>query len=134
MGLVAGVSFIATPIKFRAASLTIPVALDVGHVTLHALNRIEWLLAALLALLVAHFRDRLGRIAPGLAILAIGLVILQSVWLLPMLDVRTEMVIQGQSLPPSPLHALFIAAETLKLLALGALGAFAARPVAKSSD
>lgn len=45
LGLVLGVSFLATPIKFRAESLTLPVALDVGSTTFHAFGRLEWLLS-----------------------------------------------------------------------------------------
>jgi len=37
MGIVIGVSFLATPVKFTADSLTRPVALDVGRATFHAL-------------------------------------------------------------------------------------------------
>ena len=57
-GLVVGVSFLATPIKFRAQSLTLPVALDVGRTTFHAMTRLEWLLtlALLGAMVVARAR------------------------------------------------------------------------------
>ncbi|MGH6868523.1 MAG: hypothetical protein ACREDA_06585 [Methylocella sp.] len=33
IGVLIGISFIATPIKFKARSLTLPVALDVGQTT-----------------------------------------------------------------------------------------------------
>ncbi len=46
IGLLIGVSFLATPAKFLAASLTLPVALDVGRHTFAIFNRVEWLLAA----------------------------------------------------------------------------------------
>lgn len=129
MGMVFGVSFIATPVKFRAMSLTMPVALDVGHVTLHALNRIEWFFAAVLLLLsVRAVRDgRIDRVPLILAVGASVLVALQSLWLLPMLDVRTAEIIAGRPQPPSPLHSLFIGAEALKLLLLGLVGWAAGR-------
>ena len=50
MGIVIGVSFLATPVKFTADSLTRPVALDVGRATFHALAYLEWVLAALLVI------------------------------------------------------------------------------------
>ena len=40
-GFLAGVSFLATPIKFTAPRLALPVALDVGRVTFAALNKVE---------------------------------------------------------------------------------------------
>ena len=64
---------------------------------------------------------------PGRAIwLGLGLaaliVALQWLWLLPVLDARAELIIQGGTPEPAPWHALYIAAEILKLLALLALG------------
>ena len=40
-GVLAGVSFLATPIKFMAPSLSLSVALDVGRQTFAALNPLE---------------------------------------------------------------------------------------------
>ena len=124
MGLVAGISFIATPVKFRATSLTMATALDVGHVTLHAFNRIEWLLCALLAFGLARgaASRRPSTTDLVLTTLVLGWVFAQSVWLLPALDLRTAQIMQGKPLPPSPLHGLFIAAETTKIAALFFLG------------
>ena len=51
LGLVLGVSFLATPIKFRAKSLTRPVALDVGRTTFHAFGKLEWLLSVALVVI-----------------------------------------------------------------------------------
>lgn len=44
-GILFGVSFFSTSIKFSAPLLTMPVALDIGRVTFHALIKLEWLLA-----------------------------------------------------------------------------------------
>lgn len=134
MGMVFGVSFIATPVKFRALTLSMPVALDVGHVTLHALNRIEWLFAAVLLLFAVrhsgtarrldsetgHPFARLGVLLGASAVC--GVVAAQALWLLPALDVRTAEVIAGRPQPPSPLHGLFIGAEVLKLALLFGVG------------
>lgn len=52
LGLLLGVSFLATPAKFLAPSLTLPVALDVGRHTFFIFNKVEWLLSIVLLLLV----------------------------------------------------------------------------------
>jgi hypothetical protein len=52
MGIVIGVSFLATPIKFTADSLTRPVALDVGRATFNALGYLELALTVTLAALI----------------------------------------------------------------------------------
>lgn len=120
-GLSIGVAFLATPAKFTAPSLTLPVALEVGQQTFRVYNGVELLL--LIALLV------LGRWATApsrwyLAVLAPAAVILaQRFWLIPALDLRVLAIQHGQApLPPSQLHTIYIAAEALKVLWLLALG------------
>jgi len=41
-GLILGVSFIATPVKFMAQNLTMPVAMEIGKVTFRLFNKLEW--------------------------------------------------------------------------------------------
>ena len=48
-GMLLGVSFLATPAKFLAPSLTLGVALDIGRQTFAILNKVEWLFSAVLA-------------------------------------------------------------------------------------
>jgi len=120
-GLSIGVAFLATPAKFLAPSLTLPVALDVGQHTFRLYNGVE--LALLVALLVlgrwSTLRRRwyLALLGPGAVVLA------QTFWLIPALDLRVLAIQHGQSpLPPSQLHTVYIAAEALKVLWLLALG------------
>jgi|SRR5690606_4537027 len=142
IGALLGVSFLATPVKFLAPTLTLPVALDVGRQTFHWFNRVEILLAAAaLAAAVAHERPgplggaRDGAAAPGdersapdvpyatlLAALLLGAVALQALWLLPTLDARVEMIIQGGMPPPSALHDVYVVVEATKLAALVGAG------------
>ena len=44
-GMTAGVSLLATPVRFTATTLTRPVALDVGRVVFAALNKAEFVCA-----------------------------------------------------------------------------------------
>lgn len=41
-GAILGLSFIATPIKFKAEGLTLSVSIEIGKVTFHFFNKIEW--------------------------------------------------------------------------------------------
>ncbi len=115
-GIAIGVSFIATIAKFAAPSLTRPVALEVGAHTFAMLARIEWGLAAALAFLIlAAGIDRLRLV---LFILIVAILATAALWLYPQLNARAALVIAGQPLPPSPLHAFSVAAESLKVLLL----------------
>lgn len=124
-GIVIGVSFIATIAKFGAPSLTRPVALDVGAHTFAMLARIEWGLALVLALLILAAGVTRLRIVLFLAVAAILAV--AALWLYPQLASRTALVIAGQPLPPSPLHAISVAAETSKVVLLGLFAALEMR-------
>jgi hypothetical protein len=119
-GVLIGVSFLAAPAKFNAPTLTLPVAMDVGRQEFGTLNLAEIALAVAALALAAYGRAP-RTIWFGLAIAAV-VVALQALWLLPMLDARAEMIIQGETPPSAPWHALYIAIEVLKLLALLAVG------------
>jgi hypothetical protein len=119
-GVLIGVSFLAAPAKFHAPTLTLPVAMDVGRQEFGTLNLAEIVLAVA-ALALAVYARAPRTIWLGLAIAA-GVILLQALWLLPVLDARAEMIIQGQTPPSAPWHTVYIAIEVLKLLALLAVG------------
>ena len=123
-GLVLGVSFVATPAKFQAPSLPLPIALDVGRHTFKTFGRVEMALAALLGLRAATSppRRRLALVS-GLIVLA------QALWLWPRLDARTQKIIDGDAASTSSnLHLVYVACEGAKLATLLALGMASARP------
>ena len=117
-GMVLGVSFLATPAKFLAPSLPLPVALDVGRHTFRTFGWVEMALTALLGLsAAAPARQRPLALAPGLIVLA------QALWLRPRLDTRTRQVVDGGETPsPSGLHHAYVACEVAKLAVLLGLG------------
>jgi len=123
-GMVLGVSFLATPIKFTAASLTMPVALDVGRATFHAFGKAEWLLS--LALLVAAVRVGRGDSLETLDYLLIAAVLVivfaQQAWMIPRLDLRVAAIINGETLSPSHLHKLYAGSEFCKAILLLLVG------------
>ncbi|GAA4135142.1 hypothetical protein ACFFTN_12620 [Aminobacter aganoensis] len=115
-GMLAGVSFLATPVKFQAASLSLPVALDVGRVTFWTFSRVEWGLAAVL---VATSLFPVGsRLTKTCVVIVAAIVTAQALWLLPALNLRVEAVIAGSPYPPSYHHMLYAVAETAKILLL----------------
>lgn len=119
-GMVIGVSGLATPAKFAAPSLSLPVALDVGRTTFHVFTRVEWILGLALVLLAVWFRHRRLLLMP--VILVVAIVLLQALYLLPELNLRVATIIAGQTPPPSSLHVWYTIAEAGKLAALLSLG------------
>lgn len=126
LGLVLGVSFLATPIKFRAESLTLPVALDVGRTTFHAFGKVEWVLSVVFVILAVRSRSELQPVDWFLMALVVGIVASQALWLIPRLDVRVAAVIAGEPLPPSHLHTVYAGAEFAKAITLLLIGSWTA--------
>ena len=129
-GIVIGVSFIATIAKFSAPSLTRPVALEVGSYTFAMLARVEWGLAAVLALLLIAVAG-INKMRAAFFLLLAGIILLQAFWLFPQLSARAAQVMAGQPLAPSPLHAISVAAESAKVLLLALFSVLEAKPPAK---
>ena len=124
VGLLLGVSFLATPVKFLAPSLSLPVALDVGRQTFMALSWLELFLAIVLTALGILSREYWPRY---LALSIFVLVLVQFFWLLPILDQRVEIILRGGQPEPSRLHTIYIIIEGIKLALLGGIAVIGLR-------
>jgi hypothetical protein len=120
-GMVAAISFVEAPLKFRAPGITLPIGLGVGRLVFRALNIAESVLAVIL-MIVLGTGDHTGRAWVPAAIAGSCLVV-QVVVLRPPLDRRAVRVIAGDEVAPSRLHLGYIALEVIKALALLTAGA-----------
>jgi len=120
-GMVLAISFMEAPLKFQAPGITIPLGLGIGQLVFFALNKMEIVCALLL--LIAFWRtpsnQRSEMIPFGIAML---ILILETVWLLPVLDARAVEVIAGTAAPFSRMHFVYIGFDALKLVMLLMLG------------
>src|SRR5215203_2889751 len=124
-GAVAAISFMEAPLKFQAPGITIPLGLGIGRLVFFALNKAEIVLAAVFMLSILGGRT-VGRIAAMLFAWVVGILLLETVWLLPVLDARAELVINGAE-PFSRMHFVYIACDAAKLILLFCLGTVMAR-------
>lgn len=126
-GLIIGVSFIAAQAKFKAPTLTLAAALDVGRQTFTIFNRVEWAIFSLL-LVQLLWVDQASIIAA--ALLALGAALMVQTWfVLPVLGQRVEAHMSGAPLPPSSDHFTYAALEVAKLLIILCLIAHCARDI-----
>ncbi len=125
IGLLIGVSFIATPVKFAAPTLELGPALDVGRVTFALFSKIEWGVAGILALFVIAAGFPRYRVA-GAAVLILALA-LQTFWLLPALDLRVAAIMAGETLPASYHHNAYGGLEIVKSVTLLAVAVASVR-------
>lgn len=119
-GMTAGVSLLATPIRFSASTITRPIALDVGRVVFSALNKAEFV-ALVLLLITVRVSGQARSLWAVCGLLAL-ILIAQSAWLLPELAMRTQMIINGQEPPQSYVHAIYSTLELSKLAILFVTG------------
>jgi hypothetical protein len=115
-GMIAGISFIETPLKFRAPGVTLPLGLGIGQLVFRALNKIEWAFFILWALPLLITRH----VSPAAFIIpVIGVVLLlQTAWWLPHLDKRARIVQQGGQPEGRSLHIFYALAEVVKCILL----------------
>lgn len=116
LGTVIGVSFLASPIKFTAETLSREAAFDVGRVTFQAFAMLEWALGGLLLICTLLARANVKILIAPVALTL--LVVFQGLNLLPALDARADMVIAGHEPPASWHHMAYVWAEGAKVILL----------------
>jgi hypothetical protein len=115
-GIIIGVSFLATPVKFQAPSLTLQAGVEIGRYTFRFLARLElcFLMAALAVAIVAKpQRTTVIVLAPVLVAM-----VLQRYWLLPVLDDRVSQLLAGGTLSFSIHHLVYAVMEASKVTLL----------------
>ena len=128
-GMTAGISMLATPVRFTAETITRPVALDVGRVVFAALNKAEFVALIILLVIV---RVSAGAKKSWMFAFALALILLtQGAWLIPELSARTDMIIAGSEPPPSVAHGVY---STLELIKLGLLAWLGFRSIAMTGE
>ena len=119
-GMTAGVSMLATPVRFTAPTITRAIALDVGQHVFAVLNKAEFV-ALIILLIIVRVSASTKQLWAGCATLALILFV-QAQWLLPQLAARTQQIIAGIEPAPSYVHAVYSSLELTKLFLLLYLG------------
>lgn len=118
--MTAGISLLESPARFRAPTISRPVALDVGRVVFSALNKAE-LVALLVLLIVVRLSGRARQLWAGCSMLIL-ILLLQTVWLLPQLSARSQQIVAGIEPAASVVHVTYASVELIKLALLLYLG------------
>src|SRR4051812_23084848 len=112
--MVVAVSFIETPLKFRAPGVTLPIGL--GRLVFRALNGCELLLAGVVAVAFVLEAPAAGAaVAAAVAVLAL---LAQMLLVRPRLTSRSDAVLAGGEGPRSHGHWFYVGLELVKVTAL----------------
>lgn len=112
-------------LKFQAPGITIPLGLGIGRLVFNALNKIEWVLCVSIYFCFISNKQRVLSLKNWQFPLVIAILMLQTFWLLPALDVRAELIIKGENIPSSSLHLFYIVFEVIKVVLLFIMGIMA---------
>ncbi|MEO6701740.1 MAG: hypothetical protein ABI140_19500 [Jatrophihabitantaceae bacterium] len=125
LGMVAAISFLEAPLKFRAPGLELRVGLAIGRIVFGALNLAEIIWAVVIA--VCLIVDPQPVTITAAASIIGALLVIQLVAVRPRLNRRSDLVLAsepGQVHPRSRAHHAYIVLETLKATALIALASY----------
>lgn len=120
-GFVVAISFMEAWLKFQAPGITLGLGLGIGRLVFGALNKVEWLLAMAIMLNLFISKPAWSKKFIPLSVVFIVLMI-QTSWLLPALDIRAEKVINNIQVTDSSLHFYYVGLEGLKVICLSIFG------------
>ncbi len=119
LGFVLSISFMEAWLKFQAEGITQIIGLNIGKLVFGALNKAEILFVSVL--LVSSYKTywslkkkTLKRILISLTII----LLLQTSHLLPILDIRANLIINGETPSASYFHFYYVFLEVLKVILL----------------
>ena len=119
-GFIGAISFLEAPVKFQAPSITLATGLDVGRHVFAALNKVELVFS--ITMLVSIFLLNEPWKLKCLAVFIALILVVETFWLLPVLDQRVLLIISGKSQSGGMEHLIYIVADAIKLIALLSLG------------
>lgn len=122
IGFVSAISFMEAWLKFQAPGITLPLGLGIGRLVFNALNKVEIVLSIIIIASMMLVGLKTFKWYYLFFLIPFTILVIQSLWLLPALDARAELHIQGASVPSSNLHFYYVAMEFVKVGSLLVFG------------
>ncbi len=121
-GFVLAISFMEAWLKFQADGITLEIGLSVGALVFKALNIVELFLGGVIIVLIIIFKS-LRDVFLVYKLLALCFILaIQTLYLLPILDLRVEQIIQKNPVPTSYHHLYYVILEIIKVVLLTTIG------------
>ncbi|MCJ0742983.1 hypothetical protein [Pedobacter montanisoli] len=122
IGFICAISFMEAWLKFQAPGITVTLGLGIGKLVFSALNKMEWIFAIAILTEQVYLRKKILIKDNLFYFIPLIILFIQTVWILPALDLRAEALIKGQALTPSNLHIWYVGLEVLKTICLAVFG------------
>ncbi|PJJ74706.1 hypothetical protein BXY57_0268 [Thermoflavifilum aggregans] len=118
IGMVVAISFMEAWLKFRAPGVTKAVGLSIGKRVFTALNRTEWVCAVILTAGVLLLPDRLHLMTAVCFAGAVFILLIQTIFWLPVLKIQADALIEGKNYSGKSIHINYLIGEIIKIIAL----------------
>jgi hypothetical protein len=113
LGFFMAISFMEAPLKFTAPNLSMAEGLQIGKIVFGALNYCEW--AFLVVIIITCFVKMPGWVEAYLIGGLATILILETCWLLPALDLDAKKIIRGETITGHGLHWYYVILEIIKV-------------------
>lgn len=120
LGFFMAISFMEAPLKFTAPGLSMAEGLQIGRIIFRSLNTCEC--SFLVIIIITCLVQKTSRYGFYLIIAISIILVLETAWLLPILDQHAAMVIRGQQPPGHLEHWAYIILEIVKVPILLLIG------------
>ncbi len=118
IGFICAISFMEAWLKFRAPGVNIQIGLGIGRIVFGALNKMEWFFALLILIILILTNQPVLSINNLFYYVVFIVLVIQTFWLLPILDERAELRIQGKNVENSFMHFYYVLFEFIKIIGL----------------
>lgn len=122
LGFVGAISFMESWLKFSVKEVTLPIGLSIGRKVFGALNKVEIFISLVIICIVLLSLPSISFVMYLLLTIAMVFVLIQTFWLLPMLDKRVDILLKGEKPKKSMLHMYYVSSEIAKVACLIIVG------------
>ncbi|HEY4327567.1 MAG TPA: hypothetical protein VGN20_26515 [Mucilaginibacter sp.] len=120
LGFFMAISFMEAPLKFTAPNLSMAEGLQIGKIVFKSLNISEW--AFLIIILLTCMVKKTSRTGFYLIIAISIILVMETAWLLPILDANADKIIKGEPQAGHFAHWGYIILEVIKVPVLLLIG------------
>lgn len=121
IGFLCSISFMEAWLKFTASGVTLPIGLSIGKLVFNSLTKVEWVFILIMFFNFYIGNDRYKQLKV-LFLVVLGCLTIQSLWILPLLNERANLIIAGKELNVTYHHLYYVILEIIKVLCLLILG------------
>jgi hypothetical protein len=119
IGFICSISFMEAWLKFYAPNVTLPIGLSIGRLIFDALNKVEWVFTIII---ITHMTFTKEKSISLFFYIPVMMLLIQTLLILPALNERVELILQGREVLPSFLHFYYLFMEIIKVICLFIFG------------